>query len=128
MSDLQRKFAGLNGDSACWTRELYIRRAWSGENSVGGLAAKVRHEPEEEGEDEAKKEAGDDGEIKGRMFAAMDDIAGKFTEAEGEISAEIKQRADDREERSEDEKDAAKFAKRIHDNIIEESQPPSATE
>lgn len=34
MSDLPSKFAGLNGDSACWTRELYIRRARASENSA----------------------------------------------------------------------------------------------
>ena len=58
----------------------------------------------------------------------MDDVAGEFAETKRKPATEIKQRAEDREERSEDENGAAEFTKRVHDNIIEESEPPSASE
>ncbi len=89
-------------------------------------AAEVREEPEDERKGETENDTGDDREIKRGVFAAVDDVAGEFTEAEGKLAAEIKQRADDSEERSEDEKGAAKFAEGIHYDIIEESEPPSA--
>lgn len=58
----------------------------------------------------------------------MDDVAGESAETKRKFATEIKQRANDGEERSEDEKGAAEFAKRIHDNIIEESEPTAASE
>jgi hypothetical protein len=55
-------------------------------------------EPEEEGKGGAEDEAGDDGEIEGGVFAAMDDVAGEFAESERELSsAEIEDRAEDGE-------------------------------
>jgi hypothetical protein len=43
----------------------------------------VREEPEEERERGAEYEAGDDWEMKGGVFAAMDDVARKAAKAEG---------------------------------------------
>jgi len=40
----------------------------------------VGEEPEEEREGKAEDEAGDDGEVKRSMLAAMDDVSGKFAE------------------------------------------------
>ncbi len=48
------------------------------------------------------------------MLAAMDDVAGKTAEAEGELSAEVKERTDENEESAEKKKGAAEFAKGIH--------------
>jgi hypothetical protein len=75
-----------------WTRELYIRRAAARGKSAGfeGLAAEVGEEPEEEGKRGAKNEASDDGEIESGVFAARDDVAGEFAEAERESSTEVK--------------------------------------
>jgi hypothetical protein len=47
------------------------------------LTAEVREEPEEERERGAEYEAGDDWEMKGGVFAAMDDVARKAAKAEG---------------------------------------------
>jgi hypothetical protein len=51
----------------------------------------VREEPEEEGKCCAEDEAGDDREIEGGVFAAMDDVAGEFSEAERESATEIEE-------------------------------------
>ena len=65
------------------------------------LAAKVREEPEEEREGGAKEEAGDDGKVERGVFAAVDDVAGKFSQAEGEFSAEIEKSAEENEKTAE---------------------------
>jgi hypothetical protein len=55
------------------------------------------------------------------MFAAMDDVAGEFAEAEGEFGAEIEKSADDYEDGAQKEKSAAEVTERIHEGIIEEA-------
>ena len=77
-----------------WTRELYLRRAAGRGKSAGHLAAEVREEPEEEGKCCTEDEAGDDREIEGGVFAAMDDVAGELSEAKREFAAEIEKSAD----------------------------------
>jgi len=74
-----------------WTRELYLRRAAVRGKSAGQLAVEMRGEPEEEGKCCAEDEAGDDREIEGGVFAAMDDVAGEFSEAERESATEIEE-------------------------------------
>lgn len=76
-------------------------------------------EPEEEREGDAEDEAGDDGEIERGVLAAMNNVAGKLAETEGEFSAEIEKSADDGEESSEKEKHTAEFAERVHRASIE---------
>jgi len=61
---------------------------------LGALPAKVGEEPEEEGEDDADKKAGGNGEVKGRVLAAMDDITREPAEAEGQLAAEIEKRTE----------------------------------
>jgi len=61
---------------------------------VGQLAAEVREEPEEQGKCCAEDQAGDDREIEGGVFAAMDDVAGELSEAEREFATEIEESAD----------------------------------
>jgi len=74
----------------------------------------VGEEPEEERKTEAAKEAGNDREVDGGMFAAVDDVAGEAAEAQWEFSAEVKQSADKDQEGAENEESAAEFAERIH--------------
>jgi hypothetical protein len=62
----------------------------------------VREKPEEQGNSEAEYEAGHDGEIEGGVFTAMDDVAGKFSETEGELSAEVENGTDDGEQATEE--------------------------
>lgn len=45
--------------------------------------------PEEERKGGAEQEAGDDREIEGGVFTAMDNVTGEFSEAQGEFSAEV---------------------------------------
>jgi len=53
------------------------------------------------------------------VFAAVDDVAGEFAEAEREFStAEIKDRAEDSQDGGEDEESAAEVAERVHRRII----------
>jgi hypothetical protein len=57
-------------------------------------AAKVGEEPEKKREDRAEEQASDDGKVKSRVFAAMDDVAGKFSKTKRELAAEVKESAD----------------------------------
>lgn len=57
------------------------------------------------------------------MLAAVDDVAGKFSETEGELSAEVENGTDDSEQGTEEKEDAAEFAKGTHRGIIEERPP-----
>ena len=84
------------------------------------LAAEVGEEPEDERKGEAEDKASHDGEIKCGVFAAVNDIAGKFSEAQREFAAEEQKSTDDDEEAAEEEETAAEFAERIHESIIEE--------
>jgi hypothetical protein len=70
--------------------------------------------PEEERKYCAEDKASDDGEIKSCVFAAMDDVAGKFSEAERKFATEIEKSADDDEEAAEKQECAAEFAMRVH--------------
>lgn len=51
----------------------------------------------------------------------MDDVAGKLSEADGELHAEIEERADQDDESPEEEKSAAEIAEVSHSDIIEEN-------
>jgi hypothetical protein len=86
-----------------------------------GSATKMREEPEEEREDSAEEEAGDDREVEGSVFAAVDDVAWKFSEAEGKFSGEVEKSADKDEKAAEEEENAAEFAKRVHPRILPEA-------
>jgi hypothetical protein len=48
------------------------------------------------------------------VLAAVDNIAGKAAEAEGELAAEIEESTDEDEEAAEKKKGAAEFAERVH--------------
>jgi len=76
--------------------------------------------PEEERDGGAEEEAGDDREVEAGVFAAVNDVAGKFSKAEGEFSAEIEKSADEDEKTAEEEQGAAEFAKRVHAGILPE--------
>lgn len=73
-----------------------------GENRTGS-AAEVGEKPEEEREGEAEDEAGDDGKVKRSMLAAMDDVSGKFAEAERQFRVEIENGADNYQQAPEEE-------------------------
>ena len=81
----------------------------------------MREEPEEQRECGAEEEAGDDGKVERGVFAAVDDVAGKFSQAERELCAKVKKSANKDEESAENEEGAAEFAKRVHPGILPES-------
>jgi hypothetical protein len=72
-------------------------------------------EPEEEREGNAEEKAGDDREIEGGVFAAVDDVSRKAAEAQREFSPEVEKSPDKDEECAEDEEGAADFAKGVHE-------------
>jgi hypothetical protein len=78
--------------------------------------------PKEERKSGAEYQAGDDGEIEGSVFAAMDDVAGEFSQAEREFAAEVEKSTGDDEEPTENEECAAEFADRIHEESVKEKQ------
>jgi hypothetical protein len=84
-------------------------------SKTGGSAAKVGDEPEEERNPEAEDKAGDDRKVKRRVFATVDDVTGKSSQAEGEFSAEVEKSADEDEKAAEKKKRAAEFAERVHE-------------
>jgi hypothetical protein len=71
--------------------------------------------PKEQGESGAEDETGDDGEMKDSMFATIDDVAGKFSQAQRQFAAEIEKNSDEGKKATEEEKRAAEFAERVHD-------------
>ena len=48
------------------------------------------------------------------MFAAVDDVAGEFSETEREFVPKVEKRAEKNEESAEEEKRAAEFSERVH--------------
>ena len=78
------------------------------------LAAEVGDEPEEKRERGAEEKTGDDGKVEGGVFAAVDDVAGQFPEAEGQLVSEIEKEADQNQQCSEENKRAAELAERVH--------------
>jgi hypothetical protein len=87
----------------------------------------VGEEPEDERKDEAEEKASHDGEINCGVFAAVDDVAGKSSEAERQFAAEEQKNTDGHEEAAEVEERAAEFAERVHESIIEEDRPNAAS-
>ena len=76
----------------------------------GWLAAKVGEEPEDEREDGAQEQASDNGKVKGSVFAAMDDVTRKFSQAEWELATQEKKPAKEHEQNTQEKKSAAEFA------------------
>jgi hypothetical protein len=62
----------------------------------------VREQPEKERECDAEEKASDDGEIKRGVFAAVDDVAGKPSQAKWELAAEVEKSAQENEEGAEE--------------------------
>jgi len=98
---------------------IYQVSGAGGENRTG-LATEVGEEPEEQRKAKAEEEASDDGKVERSMLAAMDDVSGKFAEAERQSRVEIQNCAENKQQAPEEEQGAAKFAERIHRNIIKD--------
>ena len=84
------------------------------------LAAEVGDEPEEERERNAEEKTGDDGKVKRGVFAAVHDVAGQFSQAEGQLVPKIKRDTNQDKEPPEEDKRAAEFTERVHEVILPE--------
>lgn len=65
------------------------------------LAAEAGDEPEEERERDAEEKTRNDGKVKGHVFAAVNDVAGQFSQAERQLVSEIEKHTNQDEEPSE---------------------------
>ena len=70
--------------------------------------------PEEKRERCAEEQTRDNGEIKGGVFATMDDVAGKFSQAKREFGTEVEKSADEDKEYAKEEENTAEFAEGVH--------------
>jgi hypothetical protein len=86
----------------------------------------VRNDPEEEREHDTYDEAGNDGKVERGVFAAVNDVAGQFSQAKGELTAKIEESTDKNQKAAKKEEGAAEFAKRVHEVILSEGGNKSA--
>jgi len=75
----------------------------------------VGEEPDEERKGGAEKQAGDNGEVEGGVFAAVDDVAGEFSQVKGEFAAEVEKSTGEDKEAAEEQESAAEFAEGVHE-------------
>lgn len=89
------------------------------------LTAEVRDQPEEKRQRDAEKKTSDDGKVKRGVFAAVHDVAGQFSQAEGQLVPEIEKCAEKNEKSAEKEKRAAEFTQGVHEVILPEGTSTS---
>jgi hypothetical protein len=77
-------------------------------------AAEVGNDPERERETDAEEDGGCEWEVEGGVLAAMQDVAGETTEAEGEADVEIEEGAGGGEDETENQEETAEVAERVH--------------
>lgn len=80
----------------------------------------MRDEPEEERENNADDKTGHDGKVERGVLAAVNDVAGQFSETERQPVAKIKKGSNQNEKTSEEDKSPAEFAEGIHNAILPE--------
>jgi hypothetical protein len=78
----------------------------------------VREELEEKRDRRAEEQASDYGKVESGVLAAVNDVAREFSQAEGELSTEVKESAEKNEEGAEENKRAAEIAERVHSRIL----------
>lgn len=83
-------------------------------------------QPEEKREGGAEEQAGDDGKVESGVFSAVNDVAGKFSKAKGELVPEIKKHTDQNEKRSEENERASEIAKGLHNSILPDAAGKSS--
>lgn len=84
------------------------------------LAVEAGNKPKQKAQAEAEEQARNNWKIECGVFAAMDDVAGKSSQAKGEPSAKVKQSPDKNKQASQEQQNAAQFAKWIHLGILME--------
>lgn len=78
------------------------------------LAAKVRDEPEEDSESDTNHEASHNWKIERSVFAAVNDVPGKLSQAEWQLVPKIKESTDENDKPSEENERTSEPAKWIH--------------
>jgi hypothetical protein len=86
----------------------------------------VGEEPEKERKSDAQKKASDDGKVKSGVFAAMNDVARKLSQAEGKLAPKVQKGADKNKKYSKEKKSAAEIAERLHEVILPEAANKSS--
>lgn len=119
---MKRVLEGKKIRSAAWLRQTGLSRVTKAKRTPkkGWLATEVRDEPEEDGERDAEDQTSHDRKVERGVFAAVNDVAGKFSYAEGEFVPEIEKDTDQDEEPPEEDERAAEFAPWIHGVILPE--------
>jgi len=74
----------------------------------------VRNEPKKKRKSGAEDQAGHNREVKRGVFAAVNDISRKSSEAKGKLAAKIKQDAKNDQKCPQKEKHPPELAKRVH--------------
>ena len=123
VGSVRRATTLLNSGSCAGKR--YTRERRSQKKNRRQLPAQARDEPEKEGERDAQNQAGDDGKVKSGVFAAVNDVPRKFSQAKGELVAEVQKSADKDEKGSQEKKGAAEIAERVHEVILPEVANPA---
>ena len=77
-------------------------------------------QPKNKRKSSAKDKTGNDRKVERSVFAVVDDVAGQFSQAEGELVPKVKKSAEKDQESAEEKERAAEFAKGIHGKILEE--------
>jgi hypothetical protein len=88
----------------------------------------VRDDPEEECEHDTYDKASNDGKVERGVFAAVNDVAGQFSQAEVEFTAKIEESTDKNQKAAEKEEGAAEFAEGIHAVILPEGANKSVAQ
>jgi hypothetical protein len=92
------------------------------------LATEIGDEPKKKRQGCAYDDAGDDREIKGSPFAAMDDVAGEMAKAEWKLATKKEECTNKDQHSPQDKKRATELAKRIHENDFFENSIPGVEE
>ena len=86
----------------------------------------MRDEPEENREHDADDKASHDRKVERGVFAAVNDVTGESAQPKRNFAAEVEESADQDEDRAEEKKRAAEFAKGIHWIILLEGANKAA--
>jgi hypothetical protein len=80
----------------------------------------VGEQPKNKRKSSAEDKTSNDGKVERSVLAAVHDVTGQFSQAEGKLVSKVKKSAEKDEESAEEKERAAEFAKGIHEEIVEE--------
>ena len=83
-------------------------------NDLEGLATEIVDEPDDQAGHNADNDAGGQRKVESAVLAAMDDITGQASDAEGKFWAEVEERAEDEQDGSGEKEEAAELLHGVH--------------